>query len=101
VSAQPVHEHGPVPRDPAAIHAALSTEDRRLFDAEYVKALESAKASFSLETVYAVIEQWWAYANVGGDRREIEETALSLLDGEDVPGVTIDLQALLRTRRSA
>ena len=84
MSAQPVHAHGPIPRDPKAIRAALTGEYRDQFDAEYSTALEQARA-FSLIELNRVLDQWWMFVNLADGHARLVEYGTKILAGEPVP----------------
>ena len=84
MSAQPVHAHGPIPRDPKAIRAALAEEFVADFDAEYASALEQAKA-LSVVELNNVLDQWWMFANLFDGHARMVEYGTKILAGEPVP----------------
>lgn len=87
MSAQPVHAHGPIPRDPQAIRAALTGTYLKQFEAAYATALEQARA-FSLVELSQVLDQWWMFANLNTDpgaHARLVEYGTKILAGEDVP----------------
>jgi hypothetical protein len=93
MSAQPVHAHGPIPRDPKAIRAALAEEFLDQFDAEYASALEQAKA-LSVVELNNVLDQWWMFANLNINPGAHLETVERFLAGESVPVAPITLEWL-------
>jgi hypothetical protein len=95
MSAQPVHAHGPVPRDPKAIRAALTQEFLGQFDAAYATALEQAKAPhYSITELNYVLDQWWHFANLNINPGAHLETVERFLAGEPVPVAPITLEWL-------
>ncbi len=95
MSAQPVHAHGPIPRDPKAIRAALTGEYRDQFDAAYAGALEQAKAPhYSITGLNDVLDEWWRFANLNIKPGAHLETVERFLAGEPVPVAPITLEWL-------
>lgn len=93
MSAQPHHVHGPVPRDPKAIRAALADEYVGQFDAAYASALEQARA-LSLVELNAVLDQWWMFVNLFDGHARMVEYGTKILAGEPVPVADFTLEDL-------
>jgi hypothetical protein len=93
VTAQPLDAHWPVPRDPAAIRAGLSPQDRELFDAEYAVALEAARPpAYDITGLLGTLERWRRVvllAAGNGAARDIADRELAGLDIDGLVPVTL------------
>jgi len=90
-----MHAHGPVPRDPKAIRAALTGEYRDQFDAAYANALDQARAPhYSLIELNYVLDQWWMFVNLADGHARIVEYGTKILAGEPVPVAAFTLDDL-------
>ncbi len=89
----------PPERTPAAIRAELPDDLRGRFDAEYRAALDEAKASYRLDQLNQVLQEWWQ--TVWGRRipgiDQAIQTGYRLLREEPVE--TFPVAYLIRERR--
>lgn len=81
---------------PETIRAALIPADQADFDAEYRAALDEAKATFRLDGVHQVIQQWRQYAIAVHSPGHVQNLAVAsrFAAGEDLPTVPVDWAAL-------
>jgi Family of unknown function (DUF6247) len=85
---------------PAAIRAALLSEDRSLFDAAYQRALASARDGLDLTELFRCLEHWRRLALLQRDPdrfASIARRAAERLTGNPVP----EGELLSQTRRRA
>lgn len=73
---------------PGRIRGALLPEDRGAFDAAYTRALDEARETLELTTLFETLERWRRIAALQADRdnfRRVARRVAELRTGEPVP----------------
>lgn len=84
----------PPERTPAAIRAALRSDERAAFEVAYRAALTTAADTFDLTAVSECLDRWWPLAWSAADdpvsHRAAMDAAEAILAGHDVQSATWD-----------